>query len=194
VTFEYGQRNPKELEHASAIAKLLGFEQVVVPCGIGEIRRHGMTTMHGEIGGENRDPKYAALNPRCVNPYVPGRNMLFAFMVGTFAAMRGCDIAYVGTTHMGGSRYPDCRPEALDAVNVALRECLLETEGVRVIAPLQTMTKNEVVRYGLSLPWGEEVLRMSYTCHNNEPPPGCGRCYTCEGRVAAFAGTVLETL
>ena len=79
-----------------------------------------------------------------------------------------------------GTPYADCSP-----VHAAAWQMLLDTQhrgARRLIAPLQTMTKLEVVALarGLNVP-----LPETYSCEDAGGP--CGRCVSCRDREQALA-------
>jgi 7-cyano-7-deazaguanine synthase len=93
----------------------------------------------------------------------------------------------IGVNALDYSGYPDCRPEFIAAFE---RLASLATargvhgERFRVHAPLQMMTKAEIVRRGtaLGLDYG-----LTHSCYDPGPAGPCGHCDSCVLRAAGFA-------
>jgi 7-cyano-7-deazaguanine synthase len=86
------------------------------------------------------------------------------------------------------SGYPDCRPEFIAAFERLAG--LATAQGVsggtfRIHAPLQTMTKAEIIGKGRDL--GLDYS-LTHSCYDPDPSGRpCGRCDSCQLRAAGFA-------
>ena len=112
---------------------------------------------------------------------VPGRNLIFASVLASFAESRG--LAHVAlATHAGDHHlYADCRP----AFNAALAAVLRESSDgkLTLLTPFSQMTKAEIVARGLALGVPFALTRSCYETDN----AACGQCGTCRERLEAFA-------
>ena len=133
------------------------------------------------------------------NTYVPGRNLLFLTLAAALGARRGIDNLVAGVGEVDYSGYPDCRAEAIDAMERTLNTGM---EGSFVIhTPL--MNRDKTAIWQLSHRLGGQalidiVLEHSHSCYlgNRETRHdwgyGCGSCPACALREAGYEG-YLET-
>jgi 7-cyano-7-deazaguanine synthase len=121
--------------------------------------------------------------------YVPARNTVFLALALAWAEALGAFDLFVGVNCVDYSGYPDCRPEFLRAfealANVATKAGVEKTGEFRVHAPLLTMTKDQIIRRGLSL--GVDY-GLTHSCYDPSPDGlACGRCDSCVLRLDAFS-------
>ena len=96
---------------------------------------------------------------------------------------------FIGVNVLDASGYPDCRPEFMRAFTEAARlgtQCGAAGRPLQVLAPLQEMSKIEILRLAREL--GVPVER-TFSCY--DPSPGgaaCGGCDACRLRARALAG------
>ena len=77
--------------------------------------------------------------------------------------------------------YPDCRPEFLNAMNVAAGLC--DSSKVKIKAPFISYTKGEIIKIGLDL---NLDYSKAWTCYEGKQNP-CGKCGSCVERAEAFS-------
>jgi 7-cyano-7-deazaguanine synthase len=130
--------------------------------------------------------------------YVPARNTVFLAIALARAETLGASDIFIGVNALDYSGYPDCRPEYIEAfqtvANLATKAGIeaLGTPGKGMIihAPLQDMTKSEIILKGVSL-----GVDYSLTMSCYDPAPGsdegdlvhCGHCDACLLRKKGFA-------
>ena len=120
--------------------------------------------------------------------YVPARNTVFlSLALGWAEVLQSRDI-YIGVNALDYSGYPDCRPEFIAAFERLA--ALATADGVRgerfrIHAPLQMMTKAEIIRQGLALGLDYGITHSCYDPGPQGQP--CGRCDSCALRAAGFA-------
>ena len=127
---------------------------------------------------------------------MPARNTVFLSLALAWAETVGARALYIGVNALDYSGYPDCRPEFIAGFeNLAELATKAGVEGhaFRIQAPLQHMTKADIVREGDRL--GLD-LGLSWSCY--DPAPGglhCGLCDSCRLRHKGFqdAGIVDPT-
>jgi len=183
LTIRYGQRHAAELEAAHRVAGVLGVERhVELEVGLSAF---GGSSLTSDAPVPKDRPIDAADIP---STYVPARNTVFlALALGWAEVLQAHDI-YIGVNALDYSGYPDCRPEFIAAFERLA--ALATAKGVggarfRIHAPLQTMTKAEIIRQGLALGLDYGITHSCY-----DPGPGgrpCGRCDSCVLRAAGFA-------
>lgn len=181
LTFDYGQRHRVELERAAAVARRLSCEHVVVSLDAGAFRGSALT-----------DPGVAVPEAPSGNAeeipatYVPGRNIIFLAVALAVAESRDAARVWIGVNALDYSGYPDCRPELIDAMrHVAAVGQRRGVEGrpVDIRAPLQDLSKAEIVRLGLA---AGAPLDLTWSCYRGGTRP-CGTCDACVLRARGFA-------
>ncbi len=183
LTVRYGQRHAAELAAARAVAAALGVERhVEIEV---DLAAFGGSSLTSDMPVPKDRPIDVAAIP---STYVPARNTVFLALALGWAEVIGAQDVVIGVNALDYSGYPDCRPEFIAAFE---RLAALATargvrgEPFRVRAPLQALTKAEIIRHGteLGLDYG-----LTLSCY--DPGPGgrpCGHCDSCTLRAAGFA-------
>jgi 7-cyano-7-deazaguanine synthase len=200
LTIGYGQRHVRELRSARAVADRLEVPLLEVDASF----YAGLASFSSLTSEDHAVPEMRnleAMSADVPNTYVPLRNTFFVTLAA--AALEswllakiehdGADPAtvegaiYVGANAIDYSGYPDCRPEFYDAITEVLRlgSKLGTAYGVsmRIEAPIITMSKAEIVRYGVEL---GAPLELTWSCYAGLEWP-CGACDSCLLRAEGFA-------
>ncbi|NQD81470.1 7-cyano-7-deazaguanine synthase QueC [Pseudomonas sp. CrR14] len=181
MSFDYGQRHRSELQAAERVARQLGVvEHKVIGMNLGGIGGSALTD--SSIG--------VPQSPTTGIPvtYVPARNTVFlALALGWAEVLEAQDI-FIGVNAVDYSGYPDCRPEFVEAfervANLATRMGV-EGQSIRIQAPLQMMSKAEIVQAGSRL--GVDYA-LTVSCYlADDDGRACGKCDSCRLRSAGFA-------
>jgi 7-cyano-7-deazaguanine synthase len=195
VGFDYGQRHAVELEARLTVrermgqvlprfADRLGPDHLIDIRGFGAVGDTAMTTDRAiEIDARGLP-----------NTFVPGRNLVFLTYAAALGERRGIEVLVGGMCETDFSGYPDCRRDALDALQQALR--LGMARDFVIETPLMRLTKAET--WGLAHEIGgpplvEMILEDTHTCYLGERGVrrawghGCGTCPACELRAAGYA-------
>jgi 7-cyano-7-deazaguanine synthase len=184
LTVRYGQRHLREIEAARAVAARLGVHRhIEVDVDLAVFGGSSLTT--GEPVPKDR-PLDSAEIP---STYVPARNTVFLSLALAWAEVLGAQDLVIGVNALDYSGYPDCRPEFIAAFETLAN--LATARGVqgaplRVHAPLQHLTKADIIRRGLAL--GLDY-GLTHSCYDPGASGPCGRCDSCLLRAAGF-GTV----
>ncbi len=166
LTVRYGQRHASEVEAARAVAKWLGVARhVEVDVGLSAFGGSSLTS-------DAPVPKDRPIDPTEIpSTYVPARNTVFLALALGWAEVLGAHDIVIGVNALDYSGYPDCRPEFIAAFEQLAS--LATARGVhgerfRIHAPLQMMTKRDIVTRGieLGLDYG-----LTQSCYD----PGAGR-------------------
>ena len=180
LSIDYNQRHQIELAAARRIATTLDAERhVVLPL---DLRAFGGSALTAEIDV----PKHGVGSDIPVT-YVPARNTIFLSLSLGWAEAAGARDMVIGVNALDYSGYPDCRPEfvaAFEDMAALATKAGVEGDRFRIHAPLQHMTKADIVREGTRL--GLD-LGMSWSCY--DPAPGglhCGLCDSCRLRAKGF--------
>ncbi|MFM7706509.1 MAG: 7-cyano-7-deazaguanine synthase QueC [Gammaproteobacteria bacterium] len=183
LSVHYGQRHSAELAAAARVAAALGAR---------EHRVMGVD-LAGIGGSALTDPAIAvpeAPTEGIPSTYVPARNTLLLALALGWAEVLEAEAVVVGVNAVDYSGYPDCRPEFIAAFEEVARlgtRAGVEGRRVRVLAPLVSMSKREIVKTGLRL--GVDYA-LTVSCYQADADGGaCGVCDSCrlrrEGFVAA---------
>jgi 7-cyano-7-deazaguanine synthase len=183
LTVRYGQRHAQELEASRAVAAALAVERHV-ELDV-DLSAFGGSSLTSDIPVPKDRPVDASDIP---STYVPARNTVFLSLALGWAEVLGAHDIFIGVNALDYSGYPDCRPEYIDAFE---RLASLATargvhgERFRIHAPLQHLSKAEIIRRGVSL--GLDY-GLTHSCYD----PGanglaCGHCDSCVIRAAGFA-------
>jgi len=181
LSIVYGQRHGIEMAAAKRVAAAFGVEKHVVENL--DLRIFGASALTADIDV----PKDSADAPGIPITYVPARNTIFLALALGFAEARGAQEIWLGVNAVDYSGYPDCRPEFLDAfqkVILAGTRSGIEQGEPRIIAPLVSLSKADIIRKGLSL--GVDYS-MTHSCYDPSPDGfACGHCDSCILRRRGF--------
>lgn len=181
LTIDYNQRHRDELRAADRVARAVAAERhIVLPI---DLSRFGGSALTSDIAV----PKDGVGQGVPVT-YVPARNTIFLSLALGWAEAAGTRDLFIGVNSLDYSGYPDCRPEFIagfERLAALATRAGAKGDAFRVHAPLQHMTKADIVREGTRL--GLD-LAMSWSCY--DPVPGglhCGSCDSCRFRAKGFA-------
>jgi len=181
LSFAYGQRHEIELAASRRVADAIGVEEhVVFPM---DLRVFGASSLTADIDV----PKDVADAPGIPMTYVPARNTIFLALALGFAEARGAQEIWIGVNAVDFSGYPDCRPEFLEAfqrvIDTGTRSGVEHGEP-RLMAPLVSMSKAEIIRRGTSL--GVDYA-ITHSCYDpDDRGRACGHCDSCILRRRGF--------
>jgi 7-cyano-7-deazaguanine synthase len=183
LTIRYGQRHAYELACARRVAAALQVANHV------EIDVNLSTFGGSALTSGIPVPKDRAIDTAEIpSTYVPARNTVFLSLALAWAeVLRAHDIV-IGVNALDYSGYPDCRPEFVAAFEQLAS--LATAEGVRggrfrIHAPLQMLTKAEIIRRGLELGLDYGLTHSCYDPDAAGRP--CGRCDSCTLRAQGFS-------
>lgn len=189
MSFDYGQRHRAELQAAERVACQLGaVEHKVVGIDLNGIGGSALTDSRiavPETPGEGIPVTY-----------VPARNTLFLSLALGWAEVLGAQDIFIGVNAVDYSGYPDCRPafvEAFERLANLATKAGVEGEGFHIRAPLQYLSKAEIIAAGLAR--GVDFA-LTVSCYQaDDDGRACGRCDSCRLRAEGFraAGVVDPT-
>ena len=140
-------------------------------------------TGHGDIPKGRSEEEIGGGIP---STYVPARNTVFLSLGLAWAEVLEATRIYIGVNAIDYSGYPDCRPEFIHAfekmANLATK-IGTEGQGLRVVAPLQKLSKSEIIRLGMSMGVDYSLTRSCY-----DPTPEGAPCLTCDSCQLRLAG------
>ncbi|WP_212739832.1 7-cyano-7-deazaguanine synthase QueC [Stutzerimonas balearica] len=181
MSFDYGQRHRAELQAAGRVARQLGVaEHKVVGINLNGIGGSALTDTSIDVPEQPGEGVPVT--------YVPARNTVFlALALGWAEVLQAHDL-FIGVNAVDYSGYPDCRPEFIEAfermANLATKAGV-EGNGFRIQAPLQHMSKAEIIRRGTEL--GVDYAATVSCYQADDDGRACGVCDSCRLRAAGFA-------
>jgi 7-cyano-7-deazaguanine synthase len=183
LTIRYGQVHACEVAAAGRVADALGFARHV-EIDV-DLRAFGGSALVG--GGEI--PKDRAIDAAGIPAtYVPARNTVFLSLALGWAEVLGAEAIVIGVNALDYSGYPDCRPEyiaAFEYLASLATKAGVEGRPLRILAPLQQLTKAGIIRLGTEL--GVDYS-LTHSCYDPQPDGRpCGRCDSCRLRAKGFA-------
>lgn len=194
VGFYYGQRHNVELECRLRVrnalaaqfpvwAEKLGPDHLIDLTALGELSSTALTSEAEIAFAENGLP----------NTFVPGRNLLFLTFAAALAYRRNMAHIIGGMCQTDYSGYPDCRNEALAALNAAVNLGMAQPFSFEF--PLMWRTKAETWAMTQALGGDalvELVAEHTHTCYLGERTQrypwgyGCAECPACQLRAAGY--------
>ena len=182
LTLRYGQRHAAEIDAARRVAASLAVARhVELDVDLSTFGGSSLTT-------DTPVPKDRAIIPTEIpSTYVPARNTVFLSLALGWAEVLGAHDIIIGVNALDYSGYPDCRPEYIAAFEQLASLATargVQGERFRIHAPLQMMTKAQIITRGveLGLDYG-----LTHSCYDPRPGGPCGRCDSCLLRAAGFA-------
>jgi 7-cyano-7-deazaguanine synthase len=195
IGFAYGQRHVVELDvrpHVrgkmaalkSEWANRLGDDHVVAIDALAAISETALT----------RNVAIAIAGNGLPTTFVPGRNLVFFSLAGALAYRRGAEHLVAGMCETDFSGYPDCRDDAIKAMQLAL--ALGMNRRFVIHTPLMWIDKAQT--FALAHDIGGDALidvlvEDTHTCylgdrsHRHDFGFGCGECPACKLRADGFA-------
>ena len=181
MSFDYGQRHRSELDAAARVARDLGaIEHKVIGLNLDGIGGSALTDSSIDV------PE--TLGEGIPVTYVPARNTVFlSLALGWAEVLQARDI-FIGGNAVDYSGYPDCRPEFVQAFEVMANlatKAGVEGNGFRIQAPLQNLSKAQIVQTGVKL--GVDYS-LTVSCYQADAQGrACGKCDSCRLRAEGFA-------
>lgn len=180
MSFDYGQRHRAELNAAARVARDLGVVQHKV-IGL------NLDGMGGSALTDTSIDVPETLGEGIPVTYVPARNTVFLSLALGWAEVLEARDIFIGVNAVDYSGYPDCRPEFIEAferlANLATKAGV-EGNGFTIQAPLQNMSKAEIVKAGVAL--GVDY-GLTVSCYQaDDEGQACGKCDSCRLRAEGF--------
>jgi len=180
LSIDYGQRHGAELEAARRVAQSLGaIEHRIIQLGLGQFGGSALTDAAIAV------PEHQTEGIPVT--YVPARNTVMLSLALAWTEVLNARDIFIGVNAVDYSGYPDCRPEFISAfehlANLATKAGV-EGKRLRVHAPLQYLSKAEIIRLGQDL--GVDYSQTVSCYQADATGRACGRCDACRLRRAGF--------
>lgn len=182
VTFDYGQKaREKEILYSRMICERYNAGHIVIELPWFRTFRGALTegSVLPEIKeNELDDMESAQKSARMV--WVPARNVVFLSIGAALAENHEYDTIVTGFDAEEAATFPDNTPEFVERFNEMLKFGTLTK--TRVLAPLISMNKYDIVRRGYEI---DAPFEWSWSCYEGTERP-CGICESCLRRKRAF--------
>ncbi|MDN6857020.1 7-cyano-7-deazaguanine synthase QueC [Pseudomonas sp. CAN2814] len=181
MSFDYGQRHRAELQAAERVARQQGvIEHKVIGLNLNGIGGSALTDSSIDVPEAPSDGIPVT--------YVPARNTVFLSLALGWAEVLGARDIFIGVNAVDYSGYPDCRPEFVEAfermANLATKAGV-EGEGFRIQAPLQFLSKAQIIEAGIAQ--GVDYS-LTVSCYQaDDDGRACGKCDSCRLRSEGFS-------
>ncbi len=180
MSFDYGQRSHAELDAAARVARDLGVvEHKVIGLNLNGIGGSALTDSSIDV------PE--APTEGIPVTYVPARNTVFLSLALGWAEVLNARDIFIGVNAVDYSGYPDCRPEFVESfermANLATKAGV-EGRGFRIQAPLQNLSKADIVKAGVRLGVDYALTVSCYQADNDGR--ACRKCDSCRLRAEGF--------
>ena len=195
IGFDYRQRNRIELDARPRVraalaqafprwGKRLDEDHVLDLAALAEVSESAMT----------RDVAIATRADGLPNTFVPGRNLAFLIFAAALGYRRGIKRLVAGMCETDYSGYPDCRDDAIKAMQVAVNLGM----ATRFVIETPLMRIDKAATWRLARDLGGEALvtivrEETHTCYNGDRRHrhewgwGCAACPACGLRAAGWA-------
>ena len=196
LSVRYGQRHTSELDAADRVSRSLGaIAHKTVNVDLRSIGGSALTA--DDIAVPTDADGHAVGTDAAKNAipvtYVPARNTIMLSVALGWAEVLGASDIFCGVNAVDYSGYPDCRPEFIAAfqslANLATKAGV-EGAGIRVHAPLQFLSKADIVREGLRL--GVDFSETVSCYQADADGRACGHCDACRLRAEGFANAGVD--
>lgn len=180
LSVDYGQRHHSELEASRRVALTLGaVEHRVVHVDLAGFGGSALTDDSIAV------PEQASSGIPLT--YVPARNTIMLSLALAWAEVLQAQDIFIGVNAVDYSGYPDCRPafiEAFERMANLATQAAVEGKPMTIHAPLQHLSKAEIVRQGNLL--GVDYAATVSCYQADEQGRACGVCDSCRLRRAGF--------
>ena len=187
LSVRYGQRHTSELDAADRVSRAQ--EAIAHKTVNVDLRSIGGSALTDDIAvPTDADGHVAGEGDTIPVTYVPARNTIMLSVALGWAEVLGASDIFCGVNAVDYSGYPDCRPEfiaAFQALANLATKAGVEGAGIRVHAPLQFMSKADIVREGERL--GVDFSQTVSCYQADAGGRACGHCDACRLRADGFA-------
>ena len=181
LSVNYGQKHNAEIKAAARIANHYQCEHRIIDVDVAQFGGSALTDKTVAV------PTPQELSTDIPITYVPARNTMMLSIAMAWAETLQAEVIFIGVNAVDYSGYPDCRPEYIDAFNAMAKLATkqgVEGNAVQVIAPLQYLTKQEIINLGSGM--GVDYSQ-TVTCYQaDDAGAACGECEACQLRKTGF--------
>ncbi len=115
--------------------------------------------------------------------YIPLRNLIFYSISGYYAQVNKIRNLVGGHNATDGNIFKDATAPYFRKMNELIEQGLLDSVGCKIILPLKSMSRPQVIRLAMTL---NVPIDQTWSCHR-QGKVQCGKCYACIQRLNAFS-------
>lgn len=184
LTFDYGQKQKREIDMARITTNMLGVKHKIVDAGfLGDISKGFSANVDTDM--EMPTIKDVLGDPR-PKTYVPNRNMILMSIAAAFAETQNVDTVLCGLQVHDEYGYHDTTQRWVDKVNDLLSENRIIK--IKLVAPFSKLSKYDELIILRDLDGKLDLTLFTLTCYNPDVDgKSCGVCPSCSERIANFA-------
>ena len=184
LTFNYGQKQSREIEMAKLSTKKLGVSHKIIDAGfLGDISQGFSANVDKNIDMPTIQDVLGDPRPKT---YVPNRNMILMSIAAAYAETRNVETILCGLQVHDEYGYHDTTQRWVDKVNDILSENRIIK--IKLVAPFSKLSKFDELNILRELDGNLLLTAYTLTCYNpNEVGHSCGECPSCSERIANFA-------
>jgi 7-cyano-7-deazaguanine synthase len=186
LSVDYGQRHHAELAAAQRVAQMLGAHEH-------RVIKIDLTGFGGSALTDDKIQVSQQPTEGIPLTYVPARNTIMLSLALAWAEVLCAQDIFIGVNAVDYSGYPDCRPayvEAFECMANLATKAAVEGRPLTVHAPLQHLSKAEIVRQGEAL--GVDFADTVSCYQADESGLACGICDACRLRRAGFSAAGVD--
>jgi 7-cyano-7-deazaguanine synthase len=186
LSVDYGQRHHAELAAAQRVAQMLGAHEH-------RVIKIDLTGFGGSALTDDKIQVSQQPTEGIPLTYVPARNTIMLSLALAWAEVLCAQDIFIGVNAVDYSGYPDCRPayvEAFERMANLATKAAVEGRPLTVHAPLQHLSKAEIVRQGEAL--GVDFADTVSCYQADESGLACGICDACRLRRAGFSAAGVD--
>lgn len=177
LTFDYGQRAAKkELEASKKLCDYYQIEQKILSINwLKDITKTSLLNEEENVPTPQVDEldNFDKSSKSAQNVWIPNRNGLFLNIAASFADADEFTHIIFGANKEEGTTFPDNTQEFMDRINKTFEYSTLQQP--KVIAPLITFDKTEIVKKALEINFPFELIQSCYFSKEKH----CGKCESC---------------
>ena len=183
LTFNYGQKQAREIEMAKLSTKNLGVvHKVIMADFLNDISQGFSANVDKSIDMPTIQDVLGDPRPKT---YVPNRNMILMSIAAAYAETRQVDTILCGLQVHDEYNYHDTTQRWVDKVNDLLSENRIIK--IKLVAPFSTLSKIDELNILKELDGDVSLTGYTLTCYNpDENGRACGKCPSCSERIANF--------
>lgn len=182
LTFDYGQKNAREMWAAKKIAAMLEIRHEILRLNLRQIGGSALTDSSISI------PRFGSIEQieeGIPKTYVPFRNGIFLALAAAWGEARDITNIVCGFNVIDSPNYPDTRESFVNAMEAAINSgtsAAMGGEKIRILAPFLNKRKSAIIKEGLAL--GADYS-YSLSCYSGSEIP-CQECSSCLLRQKAW--------
>ena len=183
LTFNYGQKQKREIDMARATTHMLGVKHKIVDATfLGDISKGFSANVDTDMAMPTIKDVLGDPRPKT---YVPNRNMILMSIAAAFAETQNVDTVLCGLQVHDEYGYHDTTQRWVDKVNDLLSENRIIK--IKLVAPFSKLSKYDELNILRELDGNLQLTLFTLTCYNPDVDGNsCGECPSCSERIANF--------